>query len=100
MGKVYENCTKIKEKVLFYETYFEESNINWKPIIWFQDEMITKFEKKNCASLVLRKVYKNYPKMKEKMLFDETYFKKSNINQKPLIWPQDKIITKFGQKNR
>ena len=30
------------------------------------------------------------------MLFDETYFEESNINQKPLIWSQDKIIPKFG----
>ena len=21
-------------KVLFYETYFEKSNFNWKPLIW------------------------------------------------------------------
>ena len=32
------------------------------------------------------------------MLFDRTYFKESNINRKPFIWSQDKIITKFGQK--
>ena len=32
------------------------------------------------------------------MLFDETYFEKSNINRKPLTWSQQKIITKFGQK--
>ena len=31
------------------------------------------------------------------MLFDETYFEKSNINWKPLIQSQDKIIPKFGQ---
>ena len=29
------------------------------------------------------------------MLFDETYFEYSNINRKPLIWTQHKIITKF-----
>ena len=32
------------------------------------------------------------------MLFYETYFEESNINQKPLIWSHDKIIMKFGQK--
>ena len=32
------------------------------------------------------------------MLFYETYFEESNINKKPLIWSQDKKITKFGQK--
>ena len=33
-----------------------------------------------------------------KMLLDKTYYEESNINRKPLIWSQDKIITKFGQK--
>ena len=33
------------------------------------------------------------------MLFDKTYFEESNINKKALIWSQDKIITRFGQKN-
>ena len=32
------------------------------------------------------------------MLYDETYFEESNINRKPLIWSQDKIIIKFGHK--
>ena len=32
------------------------------------------------------------------MLFYETYFEDSNINQKPLILSYDKIIMKFGQK--
>ena len=40
----------------------------------------------------VRKLLEN----KEKMLFDETNFEVSNINLKPLIWSQDKIITKFG----
>ena len=40
--KLYENYGK----VLFYETYFEESNINQKPLIWSQDKIIEKFEKK------------------------------------------------------
>ena len=33
------------------------------------------------------------------MLFDKTCFKESDINWKPLIWSQDKIIPKFGHKN-
>ena len=32
------------------------------------------------------------------MLYDETYFEECNINPKLLIWSQDKIVTKFGQK--
>ena len=35
----------------------------------------------------------------DKVLFCKTYIEVSNINQKPLIWSQDIIITKFGQKN-
>ena len=37
------------------------------------------------------------PEILNKMLFYETYLEDSNINQKLLIWSQDKIITKFGQ---
>ena len=33
--------------MLFYETYFEESNVKWKPLIWSQDKIITKSEQKN-----------------------------------------------------
>ena len=31
-----------EEKVLFYETHIEESNINKKPLIWSHYKMITK----------------------------------------------------------
>ena len=58
--------TKIKEKVLFYETYLDKSNIKWKPLIWSQDKIITKFGQKKWASFALGKVYKNCPKAKEK----------------------------------
>ena len=39
------------------------------------------------------------PENKEKMLFYGTYFEKSIINRKPLIWSHDKIVMKFGEKN-
>ena len=39
-------------KVLFYETYYEESNINWKHLIWSQDKIVTKFGQKKWASFV------------------------------------------------
>ena len=42
-----------------------------------------------------KKTAQNYGKM----LLDKTYFEESNINRKPLIWSQDKIILKFRQKN-
>ena len=32
------------------------------------------------------------------MLSHETYFEENNINRKPLIWTQEKIITKFWAK--
>ena len=38
------------------------------------------------------------PKNIGKLLFDETYLEESNINQKPFILSQNKIITKFRQK--
>ena len=66
LGKVYKNCLKIKKKILFYEINFEESNIKWKLLILSQDKIITKFEQKKWASLVLRKVFENCTKIKEK----------------------------------
>ena len=42
----------------------------------------------------VRKLPENYGKV----LFYETNFEDSNINQKPLIWSHNKIITKFGKK--
>ena len=45
----------------------------------------------------LGKEYENCLKSKEKCYFAKPT-SKSNINQKPLIWSKDKIITKFGQK--
>ena len=41
------------------------------------------------------KLAENY----ENVLFSETNFEESNINQKRLIWSKYKIITKFGQNN-
>ena len=38
--------------MLFYETYFEESNINRKPLFLTQDKIITKFEKKKKIGCV------------------------------------------------
>ena len=55
--------------MLFYETYIEESNINQKPFIWFQDKIITKFGLKKRVISVLDKVYENCSKIKEKCYF-------------------------------
>ena len=51
--KLHEN----QGKLLFFDTYFEKSNINKKPLIWSQDKIITKFAQKNEVSFVLGKVY-------------------------------------------
>ena len=95
---MYENWPKFKELVLFYETYLKETNINWKPLSWSQNKIITKFGQNKWVSLVFRKIYENCLKIKKKVSFYETYFEESNINRKPLIWSQDKIIKKFRQK--
>ena len=56
-------------KVLFDESYFEDSNTNWKPLIWSKDKIITKFGQKIWVSLVLGKVYKNFQKIKKNCYF-------------------------------
>ena len=53
-------------KVLFYETYFKESNIDWNPLILSQDKIRMKFGQKKWMSLILGKVYENWPKIEEK----------------------------------
>ena len=55
--------------MLFYITYFEESNINRKPLIWSEDKIITKFGQKKMGELGFVKVYKNCPKIKKKCYF-------------------------------
>ena len=44
-----------QRKVLFYETYAEESHINQKPLVCSQEKIITKFGQKKWTSLVLGK---------------------------------------------
>ena len=51
-------------KNVIYKTFI--CNINQKLIIWSQGNIITKFGQKKYVSLVLGKVYENYPKFKEK----------------------------------
>ena len=78
-GKVFENCVKNMQNMLLYESYFEQSNINQKPLIWSKLKTVMKFGPKKWVSLVLEKEYENC--------------EESNINQKPLIFTHDKIIT-------
>ena len=67
---------KNKEKVLFYDFYFEESNVNRKPHIWSLDKKIMKFGQKKWSSFVLGKVYENCLKIKEKCYFTKLISKR------------------------
>ena len=62
-------------KVLFYETYFEESNINWKPLIWSHYKIIMKFRPKKWVSFVFKKVDENCSKIKKKCYFTKPTLK-------------------------
>ena len=56
-GQNVRKLPKNLEKVLFYETFFEEHNIDPKPLIWSNYKIIMKFGPKKGVSLVLGKVY-------------------------------------------
>ena len=51
-------------KVLFYKTYFEESNISWKSLIWSEDKIITEFRKQNGLVWFLVKCTKTARKVR------------------------------------
>ena len=68
-GKVYENFSKFKERVLLYETYFEDSNIYQGPLIWSQNKIITKFRQKKWVSFFfLAKCTKTAPKLRKSVI--------------------------------
>ena len=50
-------------------------------------------------SFVSWRSVRKLPETLEQVLFYETYFEERNMDRKPLIWAEAKIITKFGQKN-
>ena len=85
--------------MLFYETYFEVSNINRKPFILSQDKIVMKFGQKIWVILVLTKVYKNCPKIKEECYFMKLISKRVISTGNLLFGPKIiMIIKKFGQK--
>ena len=86
-GQSLRKLSKNQGKVLFDETYFEDSNIKWKPLIWSQDMIITKFGQKNWLSLVLGKVYENYPKIKEMCYFSKLTSKRVISTGNPISGP-------------
>ena len=59
------------------------SNINRKPLIWSQDNLITKFGLKNWESFVRGIVYKNYPKLEEKRYFSKLTSKRVISTENP-----------------
>ena len=67
-----ENC----RKVLFYESYFEESHINQKPLIWSHDKIIMKFGLKKLGSFGFHKLYKKSPKIRKKYYFTKLMSKR------------------------
>ena len=61
----WESVRKMPEnlvKVLFYETCFEESNVNRTPLIWSKNKIITKFEQKKGRVWFLAKCTKTAQK--------------------------------------
>ena len=73
--------------MLFYETYFKEGNIHYKPLIWSDYKLITKFRPKKLVSLVSGKVYENGPKIKEKSYFTKLTLKKVISTENHLFGP-------------
>ena len=86
-GKTLRKLPENKGKVLFYETYFEVGNINRKPLIWSHYKIITKFGPKKWVSLVLGKVYENYPKIKKKCYFTKPTSKRVISTRNHLFGP-------------
>ena len=75
-------------KVLYYKIYFEESNINQKPLIWFKDKIIVKCGQKKLASFVLGKVYENCAKIKKMCNFKKLTSKRVTSNEILLFCPK------------
>ena len=64
-GQTVRKLPKSQRKVLYDETYFEESNINRKPHIWSQDNIITKFGQKKKGEFAFAQSVRNCMKIKE-----------------------------------
>ena len=73
--------------MLFDETYFEEGNINQKPLIWSEDKIITKFEQEKIGEFGFGQVYENCTKIKKSVSFMKPISKRvistSNILFRP-----------------
>ena len=60
--------------------------MNQKPFIWSQDKITTKFGQKNISEFGFGQSVRKQPENYGKVLFYETYYEESIINQKTLIW--------------
>ena len=78
LGQSVRKLPEKQGKVLFYKTYFEETNINRKAHIWSKDKIIMKFRQKKWASLVFSEVYENYPKIKDYVILRNLLRRESN----------------------
>ena len=84
------------EQVLFDETYFEQSNIEWRPPIWAQDKIITTFcKKKNGRAWFGAKCTKTAQKLKKIVTLRNLPGRELYQPETPLTWSQDKITTTF-----
>ena len=83
-GQSVRKLPKILGKMLFCETYLENSNINQKLLIWSQDKIIMKFGQQKCVSFILEKYTKTAENLRKSVIMRN--FKVSNINRKLLIW--------------
>ena len=54
--------------MLFYETYFEEKNINRKPLSWTQDKITTNFEQKKGWVWYWAKLTKTTRKLRKSVI--------------------------------
>ena len=82
---------------MFYETYFEESNINQNPLFWFKYKIIMKFEPKNGQVWFLAKCTKTAQKLRKSVAL-RNLLRREKYQPETIFWSKYKIITKFEPK--
>ena len=89
LGKVYENCKKIKNKKCYFMKLTSKRVITTgNPLFFSKDKILTKFGYKKLVSLVLGKVYENCIKIKEKRYFTKLTSKSVISTGNPLFGPK------------
>ena len=61
LGQSVRKLPEKERKVLFYKTYFEESNIDRKPLIWSKDKIKMKFGPKIMGEFGFRQSVQKLP---------------------------------------